>query len=89
MVVFNNGPRKGGEPDSIAAMRSSPSVQAIFRVHRNVREGALNTTPARIANMEEECSGEYVHMTVAPKGESYSVSVPSTGYREHYRTRPR
>ena len=89
VVVFNNGPRKGGEPDSMAAMRSSPSVQAIFQVHRNVREGALNTTPARIANMEEECSGEYVHMTVAPKGESYSVSVPSTGYREHYRTRPR
>jgi competence protein ComEC len=89
VVVFNNGARKGADPDSMAAVRSSPSVQAVYQVHRNLREGALNTVDARIANREEDCAGHFVKMSVDADGASYSLAVPSTGYREAYRTRPR
>jgi len=89
VVVFNNGPRKGADPDSMAAVRSSPAVQAIYQVHRNIRDGALNTVDPRIANREENCAGHFVKMSVDADGGSYSLAVPSTGYREAYRTRQR
>jgi len=89
VVVFNNGPRKGGDPASMAAVRTSPAVKAVYQVHRNVREGALNTVDARIANREENCQGEFIKMSVDPAGGSYVLSVPATGYSEAYKTRPR
>ncbi len=89
VVVFNNGPRKGADPDTMAAVRSASSVKAVYQVHRNVREGAPNTIDSRIANREEACAGEFVKMSVAPDGESYVVTVPSTGYTEAYKTRRR
>ena len=89
VVVFNNGPRKGGDPESMAAVRSSPAVKAVYQVHRNVREGTLNTVDSRIANQEENCQGEFIKMSVDPEGGSYILSVPSTGYSEAYKTRPR
>ncbi len=89
VVVFNNGPRKGADPDSMAAVRSSSSVKAVYQVHRNVREGALNTVDSRIANREEDCAGEFIKMSVDAEGESYFLTVPSTGYSEAYKTRHR
>jgi len=89
VVVFNNGPRKGADPDTMAAVRSASSVKAVYQVHRNVREGAPNTVDSRIANREEACAGEFVKMSVAPDGESYVLTVPSTGYTEAYKTRRR
>ena len=89
VVVFNNGPKKGADPDAMAAVRSASSVKAVYQVHRNVREGAPNTIDSRIANREEACAGEFVKMSVAPDGESYVLTVPSTGYTEAYKTRRR
>ena len=77
VVVFNNGPRKGGEKGSIAAASASKSVQGVYQVHRSLGEGALNTTPERIANLEENCAGHYLKLSVEPSGKSYTVSVPS------------
>jgi beta-lactamase superfamily II metal-dependent hydrolase len=89
VVVFNNGPRKGGEKGSIAAATALPSVQGVYQVHRNVREGALNTTPERIANLEESCAGNYVKLSVDPTGKTYTVSVPSTRHQRTYKTKAR
>ncbi len=89
VVVFNNGPRKGADPESMAAVRSSPSIRAVYQVHRNISEGALNTVDSRIANREESCPGEFVKMSVDPEGGSYILSVPSTGYSEAYKARRR
>jgi competence protein ComEC len=89
VVVFNNGPRKGGEKGSIAAATALPSVQGVYQVHRNVREGAINTAPERIANLEEDCGGNYVKLTVDPSGKSYTVSVPSTHHQRTYKTKAR
>jgi competence protein ComEC len=89
VVVFNNGPRKGGEKGSLGAVTALPSVQGVYQVHRNVTEGALNTAAERIANQEESCAGHYVKLTVEPSGKSYAVSVPSTRHERSYKTKAR
>jgi beta-lactamase superfamily II metal-dependent hydrolase len=85
VVVFNNGARKGNEPNAAATMRATSSVQAIFQMHRSLRPGAINTSDDHIANADEACKGEGIAMTVAPDGKSYTISIPSTGFKETYR----
>ena len=59
MTVVNNGPRKGGEPGSFRALKATPSIQAIYQVHRNVRVGDdLNTEALQTANPAEACEGQ-------------------------------
>jgi beta-lactamase superfamily II metal-dependent hydrolase len=89
VVVFNNGPKKGGGKGSIAAASALPSVEAVYQVHRNVQEGAINTSPERIANLEENCAANYVKLTVEPSGKGYTVSVPSTRHKRSYKTKAR
>jgi beta-lactamase superfamily II metal-dependent hydrolase len=90
VVVFNNGPRKGGEPGTAALLKATASVKAIYQVHQNVRPGALNTDRARVANDKEgeADAGNHLRLTVEPRGEGYTMSVPSTGHRQEYRTHP-
>jgi competence protein ComEC len=90
VVVFNNGPLKGYGAASAATVKATPSVKAVYQVHRNLREGAQNSDPAQVANDKdgESCAGNHLRMTVDPRGESYSLSVPSTGHRRTYQTRP-
>jgi competence protein ComEC len=89
VVVFNNGPQKGYGPASAATVKATPSVKAVYQVHRNLREGAQNSDPAHVANDKdsETCAGNHVRMSVDPRGETYSLSVPSTGHQQSYQTR--
>jgi len=80
VAIMNNGARKGGTPRAIDVVRTSPGMQALFAVHRNVQAGAEgNAAPELTANDEEQCRGEVIKLSVAPDGKSYSVSVPSKG----------
>ena len=80
VAVMNNGPRKGGEQPVIAALRSSPGLDAIFQVHRNVRTGDADNAAAEfVANAEEQCTGEYVWLKVAASGNTYTVAAGAQG----------
>lgn len=87
VVVINNGPKKGGEPESFATVQATPSVKAVYQLHRSVRWPASNTLAERIANENEACAGNYVKLSVEPDGRRYTVAVPSTGHRQSYATR--
>ncbi len=39
VAVINNGVTKGCDPGTFATLRDTPSVEAIYQVHRNLREG--------------------------------------------------
>jgi competence protein ComEC len=89
VVVFNNGPRKGFEKNAAATVAGTPSVDAVYQMHRAMRDGAVNTAEDRIANRDVECAGQGIAMTVSSDGRTYTVSVPSTGHRKEYQTRAR
>ena len=94
VVVMNNGPKKGGQPGSFAAIRSAKSVQALYQVHQSFNVPAEdNAAHAHIANHENltgpdaaKCPANLIKMSVAADGKSYTVSVPSTGHSKTYPT---
>jgi competence protein ComEC len=89
VAIFNNGSTKGCEPMSFATLKETPSVKAIYQVHKNLRpDGAQNNTPDEfIANHDKECKGNHIKLSVAPEGKSYTVYVPSTKHERTYQSR--
>lgn len=86
--VMNNGPTKGTAASTIAALKSSPGLQAMYQLHKNIRADIENNTAdALIANLEENCAANYIKLTVAPDGKQYTVAIPGTGHTRTFQTR--
>jgi len=91
VAVMCNGPTKGGHPETIATLRSCNSLEHLYQLHRNVKLGPEEQTPADfIANREPtvNCDGIWVKASVAPDGKSYTVRIGPDGKVREYRTRP-
>lgn len=91
VAVMNNAHRKGTGPQTVAGLRSSPGIEAIYQVHKCTREGEehLNTEEDKIANLKsgDDCDGNHLFIDVAEDGESYTVTVPRSGHVGRYRTK--
>lgn len=88
VAVMCNGPRKGGHPDVVAMLKGLPDLEALYQLHHNVATSAEeNTDPAFIANVEEDCKGEFIRAVVDPTGEAYSVAIGSTGNPRQYESK--
>ncbi len=87
--VMNNGPKKGTAASTIAALKRSPGLQAMYQVHKNLRpDGTENDTADEfIANADENCAANYIKLTVAPNGNTYTVSIPATGHTRTFQTK--
>jgi len=92
VAVMNNGPRKGGQPGSLATLKAVKSIQAVYQVHKSMNVPAEANAPDEyIANLEEmkpadKCPGHFVKMSVAADGKSYTISIPANGHSRTYRT---
>ena len=87
VAVSNNGPRKGGSPESYAVVRDTPGIEDIWQVHRAMDSGANgNTDPQLIANLTEEddCVGHWIKSTVQADGRSWTMTNGRTGYSRNY-----
>jgi hypothetical protein len=86
--VMNNGPRKGTAKSTVDTLKNCSGIQAMYQLHRNVRPDKENNTADEfIANMEEKCAGNYIKLSVAADGKSYTVNIPATGHKRTYQTR--
>lgn len=86
--IMGNGTQKGCGPETVTALRNTPSIQAQYQLHKNIRQDSLyNTTEEYIANLRASCKGEYIKLTVAPDGRQYTVSIPSTGHERVFNTK--
>ena len=73
-------------PEVVTHLRELPSLQAIYQVWRNQSDAAANAPAAYCANDTGE-GGNYLKLSVAPDGASYTVTVPSTGHERTFLTR--
>lgn len=95
VVVMNNGPFKGGQPGTFAAIRSVSSVQALYQVHQSHNVPAEQNAPAAfVANHNDfkgpdaaKCPANVIKLSVAADGKSYTVTVPSSGHTATYSTK--
>jgi competence protein ComEC len=86
--IINNGVTKGCDPRTLTTLQATESVQAVYQVHRNLREdGSPNTDDAHIANTSRDCKAGFIKLSVDPSGATYAVQVPSTGHARTFRTR--
>ena len=92
VAVMNNGPRKGGQAGTLAALKATHSIQALYQMHKSVSVLAeANTADDHIANLEEarpadKCPANFIKMSVAPDGQSYTISIPANGHTHTYTT---
>jgi len=91
VAVMNNAHRKGTGPVTVAGLRNSPGMEAIYQIHKCTRDGEehLNTDEDKIANLKsgDDCEGNHLFLTVAEDGSSYTVTVPRTGHENRYQTK--
>ena len=91
--VMNNGPKKGTSKSAMDALKSTPSIQAMYQVHENVRDDHENTADkAMIANHAgdvDSCDAHHVHCLVSVDAKTYTLNVPSRGHSKTYETRVR
>ena len=85
VAVIGNGPRKGADERTFNTLKEVPDV-AIYQIHRNVRTAA-NAPAEYVANDEEFCHGEFIKLSVAPGGKTYTVSVPAKRISRGYQVR--
>ncbi len=89
VAVVNNGPRKGGDPNSFAALKADavdpdhlPAAPERPRAARS-----SNTAAELTANQNETCEGNHVKLSVEPDGKKYALAVPATKHEKTYETR--
>lgn len=89
VAVMSNGPRKGGDADVLATLKNTPSIQAVYQMHRDVRGDDRNTADEYIANVEERCAGNAIRLAVARDASDYTVEIPARGHSRTFAVRAR
>ncbi len=87
VAIVNSGPRKGAEPRTMALLNKQLRDVGVFQIHRNVRPGAINADPARIANEAEACTAQPLLLRVDPGGGHFTVTVPSRNVDREFSAR--
>ena len=85
IAVMNNGTTKGGGPETMAALKTTDSVKAIYQSHKVLRPDAKENAPDEyIANLPEKCEGNVIKLSVDEKAKTYTVSIPANGHDKTY-----
>lgn len=87
-AVICNGPRKGGAASTFATLKNTPSLEGIFQLHRNVATRPEdNAPPGHIANLDENCAGQFIRVRLAEDASSYSVAIGAGPAVQSFRVR--
>ena len=86
VAIMNNGPRKGGHPDTVKALRESPKLKDLWQVHRNVTSAPDQNAPEElIANLEEQNdSAHMIRVSVDAAKRTFTVTNDRNGKSKSY-----
>jgi beta-lactamase superfamily II metal-dependent hydrolase len=89
VAIMNNGTTKGCLPEVFANLKEQKSIEALYQVHKNLRDdGAKNNVADEyIANKEAQCKGNYIKLSVAEDAKSYTVSIPANKHERTFATK--
>jgi hypothetical protein len=85
VAIMNNAARKGGTPDTMRIVRSSPGLQDFWQLHfSELSEKDQNSPEQFIANLEAaDHAGNYIKLTARPDG-SFTVTNSRNGFSKSY-----
>jgi beta-lactamase superfamily II metal-dependent hydrolase len=85
VAIMNNGARKGGTPEAWQTIHNSPGLEDIWQVHYAIAGGKDNNVPDTfIANIDEQCEGKYIQLTVMPDG-TFTVTNSRNKFSKTYK----
>jgi competence protein ComEC len=86
VAIMNNGPRKGGHPDTVKALRATPKLMDLWQVHRNVASGDENNAPEEfIANPDEQNDAAHmIRVSVDAAKRTFTVTNDRNGKSKSY-----
>lgn len=80
VAVMNNGPRKGGAPETFKRLKALPSLQGLFAIHKNAGTGAdVNATPENTANLDTPQGGQTFRAEVDAAAKQFTITNTRTG----------
>lgn len=82
VAVFNNGPRKGAQPKTLAQVKQTPGLDG-WQLHRSIIPGAENAPEERLANLDE-ATNAWIKVSASEDG-SFTVTNGRTGYSKRYK----
>jgi competence protein ComEC len=85
VAVVNNGARKGGAPELLAALHEVQGLEDGWQLHRSQIPGAQNVADERIANVDESAS-HWIKLSAKEDG-SFTVTNGRTGVTKSYAPR--
>ena len=87
VAIMNNGPRKGGSPATVKRLRSIPSIQAAYQLHRNAQTGPDENTDAALIANTDPAGGQFIHVSVTPDGSKFTVQIGTDGPKREFATK--
>jgi competence protein ComEC len=89
VAIMNNGAKKGGSPSAWKVIRSSPGLEDLWQLHFAMAGGSETNSPDTfIANLQEQCAGNHLRVTVQPSG-GYTVFNSRNKHTKSYKAAAR
>jgi hypothetical protein len=82
VAIMNNGERKGGSPESFAALHAVPGLRDVWQLHKSRADGARNYDDANVANLDET-TGYWIKVSAEESG-AFSVTNGRTQETRKY-----
>jgi competence protein ComEC len=84
VAIMNNGARKGGSPEVIDILKSSPGMQDLWQLHYSNAGGQKNAPADLIANPKEPCEAKMIKLTVQRDG-TFTVTNTRNNFSKIYK----
>ena len=79
VAIMNNGPKKGGAPATVKMLKSIPSIQAAYQLHKNVATSIEENTDAALIANKDAAGGELIRVRVTADGSKFTVQLGERG----------
>ena len=81
-AIMNNGPIKGGDPDSFRTLHAQPDMD-LWQLHESRNPGAENAPDPFIANVDDGNTGYWLKLTAHEDG-SFELLNSRTAFKKSY-----